>query len=190
MNYPVNYKERMMSYFPQVISAIKEFQLIIDSEYPELNDIHVEINKVLNNSYLFTMDEERITQWEDILDINVLADSTIEDRRDVIIARLRGQGKLNTTLINTIVNTFTGGSANSWVENSVLHVEVTPPPGNKQYKFENIEIELKNKVPAHLGLEVIRNYYTWGEVVETVTTWGDVNDTFDTWEDVLLYVAS
>lgn len=190
MNYTVNYKERMMSYFPQVISAIKEFQAIVDSESPELDGIHNEVNNVLNNAYLFTMDEERIAQWEKILDINVVSGSTINDRRDVIIARLRGQGKLNTSLINTIVNTFTGGSANSWVANSVLHVEVTPPPGNKEYKFENIERELKNKVPCHLGLDVVRNYYTWGEVTNMVTTWDDVKTTFDTWEDVLLYVAS
>ena len=190
MNYEVDYKERMMSYFPQVISMIKEFQVIVDTEAPELSNIHNEMNNVLDNAYLHTMNEERIRQWEEILDINVLSDSTIEDRRDVIIARLRGQGKLNSALINTIVNTFTGGSANSWVENSILHVEVTPPPGNKEYKFENIERELQNKVPAHLGLSVIRNYYTWGEVTTTVKTWGDVKNTFGTWEEVLLYVAS
>lgn len=190
MNYTIDYKERMISYFPEVIRTIKEFKAIIDSEYPEFNDIHTEVGNTLDNAYLLTMDEERIAQWEKILDINILSDSTIEDRRDVIVARLRGQGKLNTALINTIVNTFTGGSANSWVENSVLHVEVTPPPGNKQYKFENIERELQNKVPTHLGLDVVRNYYTWGEVAEIVTTWDDVKNTFATWEDVLLYVAS
>ena len=190
MNYTVDYKTRMMSYYPQVISAIKEFQVIVDSEYPELSNAHNEVNEVLDNAYLLTMNEERIAQWEKILDINVLSNSTIEDRRDVIIARLRGQGKLNTELINTIVHTFTGGSANSWVENSVLHVEVTPPPGDKQYKFENIERELKNKVPSHLGLSIIRNYYTWGEVKESAKTWTTVKSTFDKWEDVLLHVAS
>lgn len=190
MNYTIDYRERMMGYFPQVISVIKEFQAIVDSEYPELDTLNNESNDVLNNAYLLSMGEERIAQWEKILDINIVDDSTLEDRRDVIIARLRGQGKLNTTLINAIVNTFTGGSANSWVENSVLHVEVTPSPNNKQYKFENIERELKNKVPTHLGLEVMRNYYTWGEVIEIATTWDDVKSTFNTWEDVLLYVAS
>ena len=190
MNYEVDYKERMMSYFPQVISMIKEFQVIVDTESPELSDIHGEMNEVLNNAYLHTMNEERIAQWEKILDIGTSSNATIENRRDVIIARLRGQGKLNSALINTIVNTFTGGSANSWVENSVLHVEVTPPPGDKQYRFEDIERELRNKVPAHLGLSVIRNYYTWGEVAETNATWNDVKNKFGTWEEVLLYVAS
>lgn len=190
MNYEVDYKERMINYYPPVIQKILDFQVIIDSEYPELSNIHDEMSVVLDNSFLFTMTEERIAQWEKMLDINVSSDSTLEDRRDVIIARLRGQGKLNTESINTIVNTFTGGSAKSWVKDSTLYVEITPPPNNKQYKFENIERELQNKVPSHLGLEVMRNYYSWGEVTEDGITWGDVKNNFETWEDVLLYVAS
>lgn len=190
MNYEVDYKERMINYYPPVIQDISDFKAIIDSEYPELSNVHDEMGEVLDNSFLFTMTEERISQWEKMLDINVSSDSTLENRRDVIIARLRGQGKLNTELINAIVNTFTGGSAISWVEDSTLHVEITPPPDNKQYRFEDIERELQNKVPSHLGLEVIRNYYSWGEVTKDVTTWNDVKNNFNNWEDVLLYVAS
>lgn len=190
MNYEVNYKERMMNYYPPVIGAIKEFQGIVDVEAPELSNLHGEMSVVLDNSFLQTMSEERIKQWEDVLKIKPLYGSTIEDRRDVIIARLRGQGKLNTASINNIVNTFTGGTANSWVKNGVLHVEVTPPPNNKQYRFENIESELRNKVPCHLALSVTRNYYSWCEITEDVQTWNDVKTNFDTWEDVLLYVAS
>lgn len=186
----VDYKERMLDYYPPVIKSIGDFQAIIDSEYPEIDELHVSMNEVLDNAYMLTMDEGRLTQWENVLNINVLPDSTLDDRRDVVIARLRGQGKLNTETINSIVNTFTGGSANSWIENSVLHVEITPPPNNKQYKFENIENELKNKVPSHLGLVVVRNYYTWGELKDTNPTWNDVKNNFDTWEDVLLYVES
>jgi len=184
------YEDRMLGCYPQVIQCISDFQAIINAEYPEFDEMSLRKDDVLDNAYLYTMNEDRILDWERVLKIKPLSDSTIEDRRDVIIARLRGQGKLNTTLINTIVNTFTGGSANSWVENSTLYVEITPPPENKQYRFENIENELKNKVPAHLGLVVNRNYYTWEEVSKQVATWQDVKDTFDTWENVYLYVAS
>lgn len=183
------YEERMLGYYPQVIQCISDFQAIIQAEFPEFDELSSHKEEVLDNAYLFTMGEDRILDWERVLKIKPLADSTIEDRRDVIIARLRGQGKLNSTLINTIVNTFTGGTANSWVEDSTLYVEITPPPTNKQYKFENIETELKQKVPAHLELVVTRNYYTWEEVSKQVTTWQDVKDTFGTWENVYLYVA-
>lgn len=182
------YRERMNGYYPQVLQSILEFKAIIDSESLEFNELTKERENVLSNAYLSTMDETRIGQWESILDIRPIEGSSIEDRRDTIIARIRGQGKLNTALINTIVNTFTGGTANAWVEDNTLYVEITPPPNNKQYQFANVEQELRNKVPAHLGFVVSRNYYTWEETKAECATWQDVKSTFNKWDDVLLFV--
>lgn len=184
----VNYNERMINYYPQVIQAIKDFKAIVDSESPEIELLSEGVQRVIDDAYLLSMSEERIEQWENMLGIQPLENSTVEDRRDTIIARIRGQGKLNTELINVIVKTFTGGTANSWVKDSVLYVEITPPPNNKQYRFANVEQELSKKVPAHLGIKVNRNYYTWEEIENAYPTWQDVSDNFSTWEDVLLFV--
>ena len=182
------YKERMNGYYPLVVQAIKEFQAIINSEYPEIEALHAGNERVLADAYLTTMTEERIEQWEKILKIQPIENSTIEDRRDTILARVRGQGKLNTALINSIVNTFTGGTAISYIVDSVLYVEITPPPDNKQYQFTNVEQELALKVPSHLGLRVARNYYTWNDIITYAPTWQRVYNSFETWEDVYLYV--
>ncbi len=181
------YQERMNNYYPQVIQAITEFQAIINSEYPEFEDLFESKNKIIDDAYLLTMGEDRVKQWENIHGIQPLEESSISDRRDTIIARIRGQGKLNTELISSIVNAFTGGTANSWVEDSVLYVEITPPPDNKMFLFPNVEQELKQKVPAHLGLQVSRNYHEWGEINTTYATWGDVKNSFATWNDVYLF---
>ena len=184
------YEERMLGYYPAIIRAIKDFKAIINGEYPEFERLSVEKDNVLKDSYLSTMTENRIKEWEQALGITVLPSSSIEDRRDTIIARIRGQGKLNSELINSIVNAFTGGTSRSWVSNNTLYIEVTPPPTNKEYSFTNLESELKKKVPAHLGLKVFRNYYTWGEVHNNFASWQAVKDSFDTWNDVYLYVPS
>lgn len=178
---------RMNSYYPQVVLNILEFQSIIDSEYPEFDLLAEGKDKITQEAYLLTMGEERIAQWEKILGIKPLEGSSVSDRRETVIARIRGQGKLNTALINAIVATFTGGTANSWIKDSVLYVEITPPPDNKSYQFPNVEQELKQKVPAHLGFVVSRNYYDWGEIKRDNTTWQDVKDNFDTWYEVLMF---
>ena len=183
------YGQRMINYYPQVISSIQEFKAIIRSEYPEIEELSKAKDKVTQDSYLLTMTEDRIENWEKILGITPLADSTLDDRRDTIVARIRGQGKLNSELINSIVNAFTGGKANSWIENSVLYVEITPPPNNKQFKFANVEQELSKKVPAHLGFSVTRNYSEWRELQASYSTWQDIKDGFDTWGDVYLYTS-
>lgn len=182
------YRERMNDYYPQVIQAITEFQAIIDGEYPEFEALSECRDRLISDAYLLTMTEGRVEQWENMLGIRPLKDSSVDDRRETVIARIRGQGKLNSNLINTIVGTFTGGTANSWIKDGVLYVEITPPPNNKQYRFENVEQELTKKIPAHLGFQVSRNYYTWEEIKNKFTTWGDVTSSFDSWDEVLLFV--
>jgi hypothetical protein len=181
------YQERMIGYYPPVLSAILEFQAIVEAEYPEYEDLSATGENVLKNAYLLTMGEERIEQWERILGITVRDNSTVQDRRDVVIARIRGQGKLNTAVINSIVNAFTGGTAVSWVEDSVLYVEITPPPNNKQYKFENVEQELRKKIPAHIGLNVRRNYAEWNDIKNNFDTWNDVKAELGTWTEVMFF---
>lgn len=184
----INYNERMLEYYPMVIQQILEFQAIIDSESPEIEDLNIAIERITTDAYLTTMTEERIEQWEHLLGIQPRSDSTIDNRRDTVIARIRGTGKLNTELINLIVKTFTGGTARSWVANSTLYVEVTPPPDNKQYQFEDVEQEIARKIPAHLGFAIKRNYYTWGQVDEDHESWQQVLDDKQTWENVLLFI--
>jgi hypothetical protein len=183
------YRKRMNSYYPEVVRSIQEFQEIIDGEYPEFDLLNASKDSALVDAYPSTMSEERIAQWEKILKISPAPTSTVDMRRSTILARIRGQGKLNTALINNIVNAFTGGSALSSFEDGVLYVEITPPPTNRQYSFEDVERELMNKTPAHIELNVTRNYYLWGEMEEQFNTWQNVKDSFDTWEDVLLYVV-
>lgn len=180
------YKERMKSCYPQVINKIAEFKAIIDSEYKEFADLHLLCDEVAENAYLGTMHEARIVEWEKALDIKPLPISTLEDRREVIMARLRGQDKLNTAVINAIVNTFTGGKAHSYIQDSTLVVEVEPPSGNKNYVFENLEYELASRVPCHIGLSVIRKYNRWIDIKEANEDWSDVHKWYYTWEDVLL----
>lgn len=179
------YKERMIGYYPNVIRNIQEFQSIIDSEYPEFEETSNSVNRVTQDAWLSTMSEDRIKEWEELLEITPFPSSTLVDRREVIIARLRGQGKLNTELINSIVATFTGGTAISWFEDSVIHIEVQLPHDNKSFILDNLIQELELKIPAHLGCEITRRYSTWNEINDKYITWLGVKDCHDTWFDVL-----
>lgn len=180
--------KRMRNYWPEAISKILEFQAIAKSEGFEVDFLKNDIELLVNDAYLSTMGEARTAEWEKALGIKSGSDESLQDRRDTIIARIRGQGKLNTALINSIVNAFTGGTAESYIQDSVLHVKITPPPENKQYKFDNVVKELSKKTPAHIGISVARNYATWKEVNENFANWEAVRQ-LGSWEDLQLYVA-
>lgn len=180
---------RMIEYYPWVIKCITEFQALIRAEGFEIDFGKNDINLIVSNAYLTTMDEGRIYEWENMLGLSIAADDTLEDRRDRVIAVIRGNGKLNTALINAIVGAFTnGGTATSYVKNSTLYVEILPPKGNKQYKFDNVVKAIEPKIPAHLGLSVKRAYATWGEIKTNFANWQAVNE-LENWEDVKIWIA-
>lgn len=180
--------ERMLKYYPEVIQRLIEFQALIKAEGFEVDFIGNDIELIVNEAYLLTMGENRIAEWEKALGIAVNVEDSIEDRREVIIARIRGQGKLNTALINAIVSAFTNGTADPYFRDSVLHVDITPPPNNKQFKFANVERELMKKIPAHIGLSVKRDYATWGEVRNNFADWNAIYQ-LTNWEELAAYIA-
>ena len=179
---------RMLEYYPQVIQVIEEFQAITCVEGFEIDFLKSDIDIAINEAYLTTMSERRIEEWEQRLGVVPSAEDSVDDRRSRIIALIRGNGKLNTSLINSIVNAFTDGVATSFIKDSTLYVKIQPPTDNKQYRFENVEEALAKRVPVHLGLVVTRDYATWGEILENFASWNAVSQS-ENWESIKLYVA-
>lgn len=191
MDLTIDYNEQMLNRYPEVIKSIREFQVLIKTQSLEVEEMHKELTKILQNAYLSTADESKIKQWEDLLGITPLKqgdddfDRWLSDRKETILARLYNAEKLNEKSISDIVKIFTGGTATSYFKDGVIHIIVEPPKQNKLFKFENVERELANKIPAHLAFRVSRNYYDWLQINSTCETWGDLNNSFSTWEEVL-----
>ena len=195
MDLTIDYNEQMLNYYPEVIKAIREFQALIKTQSLEVEEMHEELTRLLGNAYVSTADETTISKWEQMLGINPLEQGTdtmetwLSDRRETILARLYNVEKLNTKSIADIVKIFTGGTAKSYFKDSTIHVAIQPPKDSKQYKFANVEQELRKKIPAHLAFQVDRNYYTWLEAKGDYTTWNNVKNNLATWEDLLLLTS-
>ena len=179
------YRERMLGYYPQAIQSVQEFQAIINSEYPEIELVSDADERIISDAYLLTMSEDRVSEWERFLGIRPEYDSDVSTRRDAVIGRIRAQNKLNTTTINSVVNAFTGGTAQSWVEDSTLHVVITPPLNYKLYNLDAVIQELSRKIPAHLGLSVTRTVNSWADVKNKNTGWKEVRACHSDWNAVL-----
>lgn len=190
-DYKIDYNEQMLNYYPEVIKAIREFQVLINTQSVEVEQLHEELTRLLGNAYVISADESRINMWEKLLDITPIpqGDDSLEtwlsDRRETIMARLYQTPKLNSQSISDIVRIFTGGNAKSYFKDGVIHVLISPPANNKKYKFENVEQELKQKVPAHLLFSVIQDYRAWANVKTDHLTWGDVLENYSEWDEVL-----
>jgi hypothetical protein len=192
-DYTIDYNEQMLDYYPEVIRAIREFQELIKTQSLEVEEMHLGLTKILGNAYISTADENTILQWEKLLSITPLSqgdddlETWLSDRRETIAARLYNPEKLNTQSISDIVQIFTGGTAVSYFRDGTIYVLISPPRNNKKFKFENVEQELLNKIPAHLSFQVERQYYTWLEIKNNYSNWSEVKNNLSTWEDVSLW---
>lgn len=196
MEYTIDYNEQMLNRYPEVIKAIREFQLLIKTQSMEVEEMHKHLTNILSNAYITSADEETIAMWEQYLGITPLdqGDDTLEawleDRKETILARLYQVERLNSATIADIVKIFTGGTVTSFFRDGTIHVYIDPPNDSKQYKFENVEQELRKKVPAHLNFVVSRNYYTWLQTKNDYSTWNDVYNGVSTWEELLFKQAT
>lgn len=195
MDLTIDYNEQMLNYYPEVIKAIREFQVMIETQSLQVEEMHKELTRILSNAYISDADESRIAEWEKFLGIAPLPQGEdtlevwLEDRRETILARLYQSEKLNTKSISDIVRIFTGGTAVSYFKDGTIYVLISPPKDNKAFKFTNVEQELRKKIPAHLEFQVTRNYYSWLQISNANLTWGDIKNNYSIWEEVLYATA-
>lgn len=192
----IDYNEQMLSCYPEIIKSIREFQSLIKTQSLQVEELHEKLIGLLADSYISTADISTIEKWEHLLGISPLPqgedslETWLSDRRATILARLYKTEKLNTKSISDIVQIFTGGTAQSYFKNNTIYVLISPPKGDRQYKFQNVEQELRKKMPAHLAFQVARNYYTWLQANTSYSTWGDVKAGVEDWETLLLTVST
>ncbi len=193
--YNIDYNEHMLAYYPEVIKAIQEFKALIATQSLQVGEMSEKLTEILLNAYVIDADEETVAKWENILGIVPLPqgdddfETYLSDRKETILARLYNAQKLNEASISEIVKIFTGGTAVSYFKDNTIHVFISPPKNNKQFKFANVEQELRKKIPAHLMLYVNVNYNTWSEINDGAT-WGDIATTANNWEEVLLWTKA
>ncbi|RYD01656.1 hypothetical protein N752_29195 [Desulforamulus aquiferis] len=108
--------------------------------------------------------------WEQELGLTSLAGKPIEQRRSLIISKLRGIGTITTELIKTVSEAYDGGT-----------VEVTEQPEIYQISVEFFDttgvpqnlLDLKGALeeikPAHLAIRFIFKYLLIRDIHETMT---------------------
>ena len=173
---------KMIGWYPTTVVAVDALRAVNDVVGHELDNARARGALLNNNAFLFWMDESRLAEWENSLEIDVPENSTVEERRNVIIAKIRGQNKFNVSNIKSIVKTFTGGDAEVTVADGVISVKVLPPNNGQLYNQSALVWELKNKIPAHMQLNIERYYSTWGDVKNNETSWQSIRSGYTNWD--------
>ena len=177
-------------YLPLEFQDIAEYEALSNAETPFLTDLETKTERIIENSFLSTMSESRLVEWEKALGISPTTES-VSQRRSVVLSRFRGTGKLNKSLIHAMVNAFTGGTATVELDGSILKVSIAPPSSSfRGFSVDKLTEELYKRKPAHLLLNVELAYINWELIKNNFTSWEDVQGSFSDWNEIYTYYTT
>ena len=147
----------VLDYLPKVVRTIKEFEVLGDTENPEINNLWLDNQIVLNNQFINTLDEQGCARWEKMLDITPKGTATVEDRRLAILARINASlpytyRQLENFLRNICADDYTMTLDNA---NYTLTVLLSL---SRQNQFDEVSNLLTRVIPANLICNVSLKY--------------------------------
>ncbi|MBU5311469.1 YmfQ family protein [Tissierella carlieri] len=177
------YKVNLMRYLTsnyQEGSNIKKLMQIIELELGELKYYSISLGE--QNS----IDKATwgLNMWEDILGIEYNPSMTLENRREIIKAKLRGRGTTTKAMIKNTAEAFSGGEVDviEYPEEYyfvVKFIGIKGIPRNMQGFIDMLET-IK---PAHLGYEFKYTYTVWNNLLPI--TWNKAKES--TWDELKVY---
>lgn len=135
-------------------------------------------NKLYNNfhqNFINSATDEGLKLFE--LEFGIVNDKdlTIDLRREVIIAKLRGAGTTTKELIKNIASSFSGGDVDVVEKNDryLICIKFTGTKGIP-LNMDGFKRSIRDVVPAHLDIEYSYTYSVWNEFSQK--TWGYLKD--------------
>lgn len=154
----VNAYEQISSFYPRWYLDIYEMNEILKIESLVATNIQNAIDLILDDHFLDTINEDKVTELEKYLGITSSTDRTIEERRNLIKTYFLGRGKLSVSQLVAIVKALSGGevtgSFSQGNSNRDNYIKLKISKCDIKNTLLDIISTLKDRVPAHLWVEL------------------------------------
>ncbi|SNT18815.1 hypothetical protein SAMN05446037_104927 [Anaerovirgula multivorans] len=159
----------MIGYLPTYERKSKVFQEIMKAAAKEVDQEYVDI-KSLSNQLLINTATWGLAIYEQELGIQTDINKSYEERRNAIIAKWRGIGKVDKNLIQLITESYAVGDV-SVVFNHAITIYLLGV-NETMIGMKDLLNSIEEIKPAHLRLQIIYVYITYGEL--SPSTYGDL----------------
>ncbi|AIQ45628.1 phage portal protein [Paenibacillus sp. FSL R7-0273] len=156
--------DRLKGYLPGYYAEIVEMNELLEAEGPEFDLLGSRVEELLHQAYpeyaTWALD-----RFENELHIVVDAGKPIDQRRSVIISKMRGYGKVSGDMIKNVAQAYDGGTVAVAVVPAEYRIIITfvdtlgiPP------NLDDLKQALEDLKPAHMALEYKYRYLLLREV--------------------------
>lgn len=152
-------------YAPPFLSEIRELKAIYEAEGYAAGLLEHELLDLLDQCFISTS-TWGLTRWEQVYGVATNMALSYEQRREILMAKLRGQGTTTAQMIKETAETFSGGEIEVIEDNpnnhfTVRFIGIKGIPRNMNAFISMLE-DIK---PAHLAYSFEYRYTTWSELI-------------------------
>ncbi|WP_256758751.1 YmfQ family protein [Cohnella sp. WQ 127256] len=173
--------KEMMTYLPDYYATSRVMSSNMDAQGTELDKLWQAMDETLEQYFVSTA-TWGLELWEKELGISVDISKPTEQRRSVILSKLRGIGTVTVSLIKSVAEAYDGGTVEVTVQPetykfNVKFIDTLGVPPN----LDDLKAVIEDIKPAHLAVEYSFTYTPWGELKQT--SWDSLSSF--TWEEVM-----
>ena len=147
----------VLDYLPKVVRTIKEFEVLGNAENPEINNLWLDNQIVLNNQFINNLDEQGCARWEKMLDITPKGTATVEDRRLAILARINASLPYTYRQLENFLRNICDDDYTMTLDHTNYTLTVLLSL-SRQNQFDEVSNLLAKVIPANLIFNVSLKY--------------------------------
>ncbi len=175
-----DYYVDLARYAPPFLAEIRELKAIYETEGYAVGLLDHELSELLDQCFISTA-TWGLTRWEEVYGLVTNMALSYEQRREILMAKLRGQGTTTAQMIKETAETFSGGEIEVIEDNPDYHfivrfIGIKGIPRNMNAFVSMLE-DIK---PAHLSYSFEYRYTVWNELINR--SWSSV--TSYTWDSI------
>lgn len=144
----------VQSYWPEVLSSLKEFQAIAMAENPELTDLWTDIGNAFNDQYVNDATEDGVKRYESILKIVPKATETLNERKFKILTRYNEQLPYTYKALQERLDTLCGPDGYTVELNLPVYEVKVRVRLSAQSSFNAVDDLLDNIVPMNMIIDL------------------------------------
>lgn len=167
-------------YVPPFIASVREMKAIYETQGYEIGLLQYHLEDLIDQCFVATA-TWGLGRWETMFGVTTNMKLSYEQRREILLAKIRGQGTTTRKMIQSTAESFSGGEVDVIEDNEnyrfvIRFIGIKGIPRNMQAFVTMLE-DIK---PAHLGYRFEYTYTTWNSLL--IFTWNDLNG--KTWDEL------
>lgn len=165
----MNYKEILLKYSHKLYRLDEFINDFYESIGNSFDFLQVEIEQIILNSLISSADLQTVEMYEEQMKIIPNESQSLEERRSMIIAKLRGNNTFNLEQIQNICDSWKNGEVIASFENGKIKLTFIGDYGIPA-DLDGLKAILEEMKPAHLGIFYNIKYILIKDIQEMTLT--------------------